>query len=335
MRQTLALLLVSVNLCALSSCTWLDHLPSPGLERELAQRSQSGLGLIRSLDHDRIFQFRRFDDHTETLSFGCCPQRGAFDGLVHNRFVMKVNPSLPLVPTQSIWDEDKTDTNAVRSGGVQVVVLDANGRLLARSDLRIYGAGITLSPDGTQFAFKGVPSGNKFEQTGIYVASFRGTQVRKLMPALVPLGDPATLDWSPDGRNLLVSRIGEISRIDLATGRITKLADGSKALWSPRGTWISFVTPERDSALLEVATGQVSLIDPGRHTGTALEWSPDGRYLLVLEAEGSHEPYGCLWIYRVADGAFTPIPGYGVGGPHAQWLQRDGTLVGGIGKELR
>ncbi len=54
---------------------------------------------------------------------------------------------------------------------------------------------------------------------------------------------------------------------------------------------------------------------------TPIEWSPDGRYLLIYEGQGSHVPYGCIWVYRVSDGAFVPIPNYGVGGPRPHWIQ--------------
>lgn len=308
MGHRLFALFALVCVCALCSCTWLDHLPSPGLSEELANLSQHGLVLVQSLAHGSKIQLRYFNGHTETLATECCLQQGSFEGIVHNRIVM-------LEMGRLIGDAGEHEGN-------RAVLLDAHGRVQARSELRFYGGNVVPSADGKQFAFHGYPSGAKFEQTGIYVAGIRGQEARKLMPALVPLGEPATLDWSPDGRTLLVSRIGIISLIDLQTGHITKIADGSFALWSPDGRWISFVTPEREAALFDVAARRVEKIDPGKGTGRPLEWSPDGRYLLVSEAEGSHYPYGCLWVLRVADRAFTPIVGYGQGGPHPQWLQR-------------
>jgi Tol biopolymer transport system component len=130
-----------------------------------------------------------------------------------------------------------------------------------------------------------------------------------------------TVDWSPDGKNLLCNHEGAVFLVDSRTGKSRKIADGSAPLWSPSDDWISYITSDWEAALLNVASGKSRRIDPGKKTATPIEWSPDGKYLLILEGEGSHVLYGCLWVYRISDGAFVPIPNYGKGGPRAHWIQ--------------
>ena len=137
---------------------------------------------------------------------------------------------------------------------------------------------IAPGPDGTQFAFLGFPSGTKPYQSGIYLAAFRGTQVREFLPKppRIPPGPPGwtpTLDWSPDGQTLLLSAAGEISLIDVHSGQTKKLTAGSGALWSPAGCWISVICAR--------ARGRaVRRRDPATppHRFAAQDWGPyDGR----------------------------------------------------------
>jgi Tol biopolymer transport system component len=114
-------------------------------------------------------------------------------------------------------------------------------------------------------------------------------------PVLVDGRQPPqiSVDWSPDGESVLFSYEGAVLLVDAQTGQTRKIADGGAALWSPTGEWISYVTSQSEPALLNVATGASKIINPGKPTGSVLEWSPDGKYLLIPEGEGSHVPYGC------------------------------------------
>ena len=218
---------------------------------------------------------------------------------------------------------------ALRAYGGQVVVLDTRNTVLARSEVRIWPAEVSLSPDERRLACVSVLQGGNEGDRGLYVAGFGKGEVRKLMSFALPTQHDGfqadmTVDWSPDGKNLLCNHEGAVLLVDSLTGTSRKIADGSAPLWSPSGDWISYITADWEAALLNVASGKSRRIDPGKKTGTPLEWSPDGKYLLILEGQGSHVWYGCLWVYRVSDGAFVPIPnGYGTGGPHAQWIQLD------------
>ncbi len=92
---------------------------------------------------------------------------------------------------------------------------------------------------------------------------------------------------------------------------------------------------DSEPSLLNTTTGEFRVIDPGRGTGRSIEWSPDGKYLLIYETKGGHVPYGCQWVYRVSDGAFIPIPYYGQGGPHPYWIQLNSGWSAGLFRDGR
>jgi hypothetical protein len=100
--------------------------------------------------------------------------------------------------------------------------------------------------------------------------------------------------------------------------------NGGHPRWAPQGDRISFLSAQREAAILTVATGQILNLDSGKRLNRSIDWSPDGNYVLVAEAEGSHVPYGCLWVCRVADQAWTPVLSYGTAGTAPQWIQAGG-----------
>jgi hypothetical protein len=318
-----------VGVCGLTSCivAAFDHVASSSLKRELEDRSRHGLALARFSRSGAELETRFFDGHIEVQSIKCCQSTGAFRTVTHNRVVV-VDGSAPHDATA----EDRRDPPGGRpvsvNKGDQVVLMDNRGTVIARSDVRIYGFAVSPSPDEKQFAFVGFLGEDEPENAGVYVAAFHGQEVRMLADldivedvARTGSGVRAMLDWSPDSKSLLLSWHGSVGILDILTGHLRNIAAGGEGLWSPSGEFISFVTSRRAAALFSVKTGQLKEIDPGQRTGSPLEWSPDGKYLLIRETEDSHVPYGCLWVYRVADAAFVPIPGYGVAGPRPQWVQ--------------
>jgi hypothetical protein len=203
--------------------------------------------------------------------------------------------------------------------------MDMRGQVAARSESEFWPspAGVVLSPDLEQFAIVTVPRGVS-PGTGVYIGGFAGAQPRRIVgispptTSNVPFLTHTMVDWSQSGQTLLLSHQGTISVLDLS-GTSRKIADGSSALWSPSGEWISYVTPQSEHAILNVATGVRTLIDGGNQSGSPLEWSPDGKYLLVPEGG---DWFGHLWVYRVADRAWYPIPDhYGMAGPGPRWVE--------------
>jgi len=209
--------------------------------------------------------------------------------------------------------------------GGPVVLLTADGSLIARSlvEVNISAELLAASPDGLSFAFIGRPK-DAFVQKGVYVSAFVDRQARRLMD-FADSTDPNaqdrwSLDWSPDGRNLLLSENGRILLVDVSNGDSKEIARGGSARWSPTGDWISYSNLQHQATLQNTVTGEARVID--RHyVVRPIDWSPDGRYLSLPEINGCLSIYGCVWIYRVSDGAFLPIREYkGARSRTPQWI---------------
>jgi hypothetical protein len=313
---------VAVAVCALTSCTRFDHPTSADLQLELDERSRHGLGLARFAKSTPNIEVRFFDGREKSIHLACC--RPVQESTVsRNRIVMVDMTLAPVLDPL----HDSNFLLAFEQYGGPVVKLDTRGRLLARSEAFFQPAVVTLSHSEERFAIAGVPRGHPVTDAGVYVAEFDLRELHKLLSLTVPSPQQASyrtqmmLDWSPNDDSLLFSYHGSISFLDLQSGKAKRVASGYSALWSPSGKWISYITASFEPALLNSSTGESKLIDPGKHMGSPLEWSPDGAYLLIPESEGSHVPYGCLWVYRVSDGGFVPIPNYGMAGPAPHWIQ--------------
>ena len=161
---------------------------------------------------------------------------------------------------------------------------------------------------------------------GLYVVGMNERAARKLMDVPYEVPPPGVqvrpdVEWSPDGAHILLSGRQTILMIDTRDGRFSKVADGVYARSSPAANMISYVSDRFEPSVLDLATGKSRVIDPSHETYVPVEWSPDGRYLFILEGKGSHVPYGCIWVFKIATDSFFPIPSYGVGRPQPGWLQ--------------
>jgi hypothetical protein len=295
--QSISILLTAlcVSTCA---CTWLSHLTNFGLQRELAERSKQGLAVASD------FGIRFFDGRKVEGRLECCKSQG-IGVIARNRIVLV---DLPV---------DAFD--ALLAGGFYggpVVVMDAHGAVVERSELEVHADAVSLSPDEKTFAFVGAPRG-PLGDWGVFVAGFQGKKARKVKDALPGTPLPPALDWSPDGRNLLLSTLGEVEILNAETGQSQKVADGRDARWSPSGDWISYVTFEQRAALLNLHTHETKIIDPSAGIAWQIEWSPDGKLLLLAEQGGTY--LGLQWVYRISDGAFCPIHDLG-GYPRPNWI---------------
>jgi Tol biopolymer transport system component/DNA-binding winged helix-turn-helix (wHTH) protein len=112
-------------------------------------------------------------------------------------------------------------------------------------------SGPAFAPDGDQVAFAW--SGEKFDNTDIYVTLVGSTDVRRVTTD--PADDFAP-SWSPDGRRIaFLRRIGHSSRIHVTS-----------ALGGP------------DSKLSDFPVG---LTEIDELIGAQITWSPDGRYIVA------------------------------------------------------
>lgn len=192
------------------------------------------------------------------------------------------------------------------------------------------------SPDGTAVAYR------RWRDPGgwaVYrIPSLGGTE-RKL----ADLGPVTTsgLAWSPDGRWLAVGlRSGggvplAIHRIGVEGGERRRLTEPPPTIqgdvlpaWSPDGRSLAFVRnlAEETSELRVVpaAGGESRLLLPRPLKIADVDWTSDGRYLLVgVHERGRHR----VWSVEVATGAARPLPELG---DETRWLsaaRRGGRLV--------
>ncbi len=212
--------------------------------------------------------------------------------------------------------------------GGPVTEADTRGTVVARSIAHFRPATVSPAPDGEHFAIMSPPLDHPDWPGGLYIGGFHEKSARNLLSIKYAgqydtFAKLPTADWSPHGDTLLFSHLGTVSEVRVDTGQLRKLADGGAAMWSPSGDWISFVTPSSEVALLNPSTGESKSIDPGRKMLSPPKWSPDGKYLLVPEGDGSYVVGGCLWIYRISDGAWVPLPDFGAWLTEWYWIERE------------
>jgi Tol biopolymer transport system component len=202
-------------------------------------------------------------------------------------------------------------------------LLSLDGRWSRR--LQPAGAGAFLampawSSDGRRLAFLAAPrphAGTLVERS-LWIAGFDGRGARRILDAR-QTSDLLTMDWSPDGRTLLLSRFarghGTISMLDLRTGRESVLAAGFDATWSPDGHRIAFDRRGRPGVagiwLMDVAGHRARQLNiSGLAQAAAPVWSPDGRSLAFFATASSLstflQPYG-LWTAPASGGRPTLV----------------------------
>ncbi len=190
-------------------------------------------------------------------------------------------------------------------------------------NLEVQGGSVAISPDGSKLAY--------------LARSTNGAPARihflDLKTGAVSIGPESTkytgdITWSPDGRCVAFDRATEIERspsgkppsppmaifvFDVATGKISKIADGMSPSWSPSGEWIAFYDywPDRDnvktswhpandnrvSVIHPDGTGHKVLVTfkPEVSLSVAPVWSPDSKSILVNKSHDADK--GTMDIY--------------------------------------
>lgn len=150
--------------------------------------------------------------------------------------------------------------------------------------------GLSWSADGSRIAFHGDREVNDWRT----VPAAGGAPT-----ALVGLSASSVV-WLPDGRTILAvctcaSNAGAVSLYDVVSRQVTPLVDGlqSRAELSPDGRWLAVLAPELDrfsatvtlypfdQNLLRLGLPKKTTISKTGRSATWVDWSPDGRRLLL------------------------------------------------------
>jgi dipeptidyl aminopeptidase/acylaminoacyl peptidase len=198
--------------------------------------------------------------------------------------------------TQPNWSADGQHMAYVNSASAQLAlyITDAEGhkQQLLTDLLNSSDYDPRWSPDSRYIAYStsvsGAFSGNKID-----VMLFdTQTQVKqRLITTNIFRGH--MLSWSPDGTQLALvlyspeRQNSDIFTINIHTGKLQELvstpANDEYPVWSPDGRFIAFVSGDgqRELYLLDVATGQTSLLYNLFGVSYPSDWSQDSRFIYV------------------------------------------------------
>ena len=190
-----------------------------------------------------------------------------------------------------------------------------------------------FSPDGKSIAFASNRGGNY----DLYIKVFEGDTLTQLTTGV---GEVSSASFSPDGKTIAfsTSKDGKPSfwTVDRNADHMLMLyeAEGgniASPVWSPNGKSIAFVmsslqNPEAyDAYIYDIETKKIAPVTQGHlsNTGGSVDWSPDGRFLLLFAGEsGKHEIYRLELISGeilplTNDGKNNWAPSYS---PDGQWI---------------
>ena len=165
--------------------------------------------------------------------------------------------------------------------------------------------GPRFSPDSSRLAIGWKPT--KAPTTDIGILDLSTKAVRNLTNEKDPTRSWGAVAWTRDGSTIFANRsnadgtIGEIYRIDTATGRAENLTPNSKSAsfassLSPDGRTLLITSNEKGGyenvALLDVASKAVTWITDLKWEAGSNDFSPDGKWIAyVINEDGRQEAY--------------------------------------------
>jgi Tol biopolymer transport system component len=173
------------------------------------------------------------------------------------------------------------------------------------------------SPDGTKIAFVGwigEPDESGQQESELFIMDSDGSNLRQVATRPGPDLSPR---WSPDGRRIAWWGYGpedEPSRlfmVDVESGELMELGQGTDPVWSPDGRRLLFVQEEQEPGViaaepnlevfvLDVETGERLNLTNNGLPDRWPTWSPDGSRIAFVSERDS--PLGDIYVMN-ADGS--------------------------------
>jgi Tol biopolymer transport system component len=139
-----------------------------------------------------------------------------------------------------------------------------------------------------------------------------GTKVVSLISQTADVG---RISWALDSNTFVFDVDNRIYVYDVLSNTNSELTAGSGPSWSPNGKWVGFRSPDSEAWIIDPRTKEARALMEGRKIGWGLHWSPDSNYVVFSELRPIRipliTPSTQLVVYRLHDGASTPIYGFG------------------------
>ncbi|HSW46893.1 MAG TPA: C39 family peptidase, partial [Phycisphaerae bacterium] len=133
-------------------------------------------------------------------------------------------------------------------------ILDDAGEVLKKLPLGHYANLAPISPDGTKAACNDA-------NDRIWVLDLRNGDKTPVTPVGTAYFNPV---WSPDSSRLVVSTVsGQLKTVDLRTGAVAELDEGSRPSWSPDGNKVFYSRTDRVDGARVTRSGVYSIRPDG------------------------------------------------------------------------
>jgi eukaryotic-like serine/threonine-protein kinase len=200
----------------------------------------------------------------------------------------------PAISPDGLWisclyraqQPDRPQLQVHSTKGGPPIVIDT-GRLVVQGPA-------AWSPDSSELLFSALEN---VREHSIYRVSRNGTGLRRVVQCRPRSDDGCELDWSPDGRTLVIADRwpgnSELYLLDLASGRRRDLIQPvdpyvKKPRFSPNGKWIAYLKAvsmtSDDLYLIAASGGQPRRLAGGVWYQKGFTWSPDDKSLLAVSS---------------------------------------------------